>query len=216
MKRGILTVPAAMTIALMWAAAASAGGWSLGGFGGMGLPTGDFASAGLTQAGLGYQFGFDVRYHLDGVWALGVDLGYVKNPHGAEGTSIDLGGGDRYTLDSDKFTTVQFGVHARATLPGSGPLRYHGLLGIGSYRTKEEYEETYLLSGVPTTLTGETEAQSGFGIRFGAGALYALNAMWGVGVDVDYHLVAEDEEEDLGISSLQYLGVKGVVRFTIP
>jgi hypothetical protein len=102
-----------------------------------------------------------------------------------------------------------------ATLPGSGPLHFHGLLGVGSYSTKEKWEGTVDTGSGTFTDNGESDSQGGIGYRIGAGAMYAMNATWGIGVDADYNLVSEDEDE-VGFSSLQYLGIRGVVRYMIP
>jgi opacity protein-like surface antigen len=213
-RRAILTLSAAILLGLLGGTTASAAGWSIDAFGGGAMPMGDFADEDLADAQTGYQFGGAVDYHMNDMWALGVDLSWAKNTHGAEGETIDLGGGDSYTLDSDKFTTMQYGVHARATLPGTGALRYSGLLGIGMYSPKEEWEETTVLGGVTTTSEGESEDITGFGFRLGAGAMYAMNPSWGIGVDVDYNIVSVDED-DWYSSSLNYFGFKGVVRYSL-
>jgi len=214
-RRAILTLSAVTLLGTLGSTTASAAKWSIDAFGGGAMPTGDFASEDFADAQTGYQFGGAVDYHMNDMWSFGVDLSWAKNTHGAEGETIDLGGGDRYTLDSDKFSTMQYGVHARATLPGTGALRYSGLLGVGMYSTKEKWEETTVLGGVTTTDSGESDDQTGFGFRLGAGTLYAMNPSWGIGVDVDYNIVSEDEDE-VGFSSLQYFGFKGVVRYTLP
>jgi hypothetical protein len=213
-RRAILTLAALMLLVVTGAANASGAGWSIDGFGGGAMPMGDFADENLADAQTGYQFGGAIDYAMNDLWAFGVDLSYARNTHGAEGETIDLGAGDSYTLDSDKFTTVQYGVHARGTLPGTGPLRYHGTLGLGMYMTKEEWEETLVLGGTSNTSSGESDNQTGFGIRLGGGAMYALNPSWGIGVDVDYNIVSEDEDK-VGFSSLQYFGFKGVLRYTL-
>lgn len=214
-RRAVLALAAITLIPFSGADTAMASGWSLELSGGGAMPMGDFGSENLTDAQTGYQFGGAVDYGLNDMWDMGVDVSYVRNGHGGEGETVDLGDGDSYTLDSDKFTTVQYGVHARATLPGSGALRYHGLLGLGMYMTKEEWEETLVLGGVSQTSSDESDSQTGIGIKLGAGALYAMNASWGIGVDLDYNMVSRDEDE-VGFSLLQYFGFKGVVRYTLP
>jgi hypothetical protein len=44
--------------------------------------------------------------------------------------------------------------------------------------------------------------------------MYAMNPKWGLGVDVDYNVVSEDEDE-VGFSSLQYVGLRGVLRYML-
>jgi opacity protein-like surface antigen len=214
-RRAILTLSAVILLGLIGGTTASAAGWSISAFGGGAMPMGDFADEDLADAQTGYQFGGALDYHLNDMWAVGIDASYVKNTHGAEGETIDLGGGASATYTYDKFTTTQFGVHAMATLPGTGPWRFHGLLGAGSYSTQEKWEGTIDTGGFGTiTDNDESDTQTGFGFRLGAGAMYAMNPKWGLGVDVDYNVVSEDEDE-VGFSSLQYVGLKGVLRYML-
>jgi outer membrane protein W len=206
---------AIMVMALWSAATASAGTWSLSAFGGAGMPMGDFHDENLADAQTGYQFGGALDYAVTDMWTFGIDASYVKNTHGAEGEVIDLGGGATATYDSDKFTTTQFGIHMMATMPGSGPVHFHGLLGAGSYSSKEKWEGTIDTGSGTITDNGESDTQTGFGFKVGAGAMYAMNSMWGLGVDVDYNMVSEDKDE-VGFSSLQYVGIKGVLRYALP
>jgi len=217
-RRAILALSSAILLGAWNGTTASAAGWSIDAFGGGAMPTGDFASENFADAQTGYQFGGAFDYHMSDMWAFGVDLSWVKNPQGAEGETIDLGGGDSYTLDSDKFSTMQYGVHARATFPGTSALRYSVLLGFGMYSIKEKWEETFVSGGVSTTNEGETDAETGFGVRLGAGTMFAMKPRWGIGLDVDYNIVSEDNDNLLSSlpSSLQYLGFKGVVRYTLP
>ena len=210
-----VVVLALMALALPVAAVASAAGWSISVLGGTGIPMGDFADQNLADAQSGWQAGAMVDYALNDMWSLGVDGSFVKNTHGAEGKTINIGGGETATYTSDKFTTMQFGVHAMATLPGSGPIRFHGLLGLGTYSTKEKWEGSFTSLGSTITDNGESDNQSGLGGRIGVGAMYAMSPMFGIGVDADYNMVSEDKDK-VGFSSLQYVGVNGVVRYKIP
>jgi outer membrane protein with beta-barrel domain len=183
--------------------------------GGAGIPVGDFADKDKADAQTGYQFGGAVTFWMNRTWGLGVDGSYMKNTHGAEGEVIDLGGGDTYKLDEDKFTTIQVGAHAKYMLPGEGKVKCYGLLGIGLYNGKEKFTETLTLGGTPSTSSGETNFDSKLGGKLGLGASYMFNPSWGLGAEADFNMVSEDKDK-AGFSSLQYAGVKGVIEYKVP
>ena len=183
--------------------------------GGISLPTGDFGDANLFDAQTGYQIGGGADYMITEKFAVGVDGSFNKNKHGAEGESIDLGGGDTYTLDKDRFTTIQFGAHAKWMFPmQNGPIGPYALVGLGAYNFKEAWTETFTVGGTATTSSGDYKYGTRFGGKLGLGAVYKATETIGIGIEGDYNFVSQDKA-DAGTSSLQYAGIHGGVTFNI-
>jgi opacity protein-like surface antigen len=183
--------------------------------GGFNVPTGDFKDANLLDARTGYQFGGGIDYMLSERIAIGVDGSFNKNKHGAEGDTLDLGLGDTYRLDKDRFTTLQAGVHAKWMFPmQNSPIGPYALIGLGAYRTKEAWTETYTLSGTATTSSGEYSYGKRFGGKLGLGAVYKLTEQIGLGLEGDYNFISEDKART-GSSSLQYAGIHADVSFNV-
>jgi len=183
--------------------------------GGINLPTGDFKNENLLDARTGYQFGGGIDYMLTEKIAIGVDGSFNKNKHGAEGDTLDLGLGDTYRLDKDRFTTLQAGVHAKWMFPMQNrPIGPYALIGLGAYRTKEAWTETYTLSGTATTSSGEYSYGKRIGGKLGLGADYQVTEQVGIGLEGDYNFISQDKART-GSSSLQYLGVHAGVSFNV-
>lgn len=193
-----------------WAAAP--GGCDLALSGGIGLPTGDFGDENLMDARTGPQIGIEFDYDVAEAFAVGVDASWNRNKHGAEGSVEDLGGGITLTADKDRFTTLQFGAHGRYKVPLGGPVTIYGLLGLGVYNLKEDYEYTYDDGVTQTVFTDESDdfeqPGSRLGGRLGAGATYMASPTVGIGVGFDFNHVAMDKDK-FGVSSVQYLSVRG-------
>lgn len=205
----VLVVPAAH--------AASPGSWVVSANGGLSLPTGDFGGDGVDQldASTGYQFGGAVDYVLNEMFAVGVDGSWNSNKHGGEGDVIDLGGGDTYTLDEAKFSTWQIGAHGKYMIPsGAGPISPFLLAGVGVYNTKLKWEETFVLSGVSFSDSGEETSDTRFGFKGGAGASFRANDQVSVGIEGDYNFISEDKDK-VGVDNLQYIGVHAFVAWAI-
>lgn len=192
---------------------AHAGDIVIGAFGGAALPTGDFKDIDATT---GWRFGGAADYALNNVWAVGVDGSLNGNEHKDVGVTEDDGQGGTYTLDEDKYTTWTFGAHARAMAPMSdSPVQPYGIVGVGFSSTKEKYTETFTFGTSSTTESGEEKSDTRFAARFGAGAVWSINEQWGLGGEVDFTTVSQDKDKT-GISSISFVGLQGVLTFTIP
>lgn len=192
-------------------AQAAAGSWLIAVHGGAAVPTGDFSAEDQLDARAGAMIGGAVDYLLNEYFALGVDGSWNKNKHGAEGETITEGS-VTFTLDEDRFTTIQFGAHGKYMFPmGASPIHPYGLGGLGVYSTKEKWKGTLSSGGA---ISGDETFDSRFGGKVGLGAMYNLNSMWGIGVEGDYNFISEDKDK-VGVSSLQYIGVHGAVAFHV-
>lgn len=185
-----------------------AAGWQIGIQGGAAIPTGDFAD---IDAETGYLLGVFVDYAFNPMWTFGANFRTTKNNHKNIGVTEDLGSGTTYTLDEDKYTTMQFGVHAKYLFPTAGKMRPYGLLGLGMTSLKEEYTETYTATGQPDDKQShELNVDAKFGGKVGGGALWWLNEMWGLGGEVDYNYTSEDA------GSLTFIGLRALAVVKIP
>lgn len=197
------------------AAHAAAGAWVISGNGGMALPTGDFGDSNKLDASTGYQFGGAIDYMVNDMFAVGIDGSYNKNKHGAEGETIDLGGGVTAVYTSDKFTTWQVGARGKYMIPtGASQVSPYLLAGAGIYNTKEKWEGSYTVGGVTTPDNGEATSDSRFGFKFGAGASYKATEQVGIGVEGDYNFITEDKAK-VNVSNLQYIGVHAFVSWAL-
>ena len=182
--------------------------------GGVSLPTGDFKSTDFLYAKSGFQFGGGVDYMITEKLAVGVDGSFNKNKHGDEGVTI-VSGGDTYTLDKDRFTTIQFGAHAKWMFPmQGGPISPYALLGLGAYNLKEAWTETFTVGGTATTSSGDYKFGTKFGGKLGLGAMFKATEQVGIGLEGEYNFVSQDKA-DAGMSSLQFVGVHAGVSFNI-
>src|SRR5262245_2216730 len=108
---------------------AAAGSWMIALHGGGALPTGDFGDKDQLDAGAGLMLGGSIDYMMNEMFAIGVDGSWNRNAHGLEGETVDESGTD-FTLDEAKFTTVQFGAHAKYMFPtGASAFHPYGLVG---------------------------------------------------------------------------------------
>jgi len=170
--------------------ASFATGWQFGVQGGGAIPTGDFAD---IDAETGYIFGVLADYLFDETWAFGANFSMAGNNHADVGVTQNIPGGGTYTLDEDKYTTTQIGVHAKYMFPSGGKIKPFGILGVGLTQFKEEYTETYTFPSAPDdTQTYEFKADQKFGGRLGGGATWWLNEMWGLGGEADYNYVSQE------------------------
>lgn len=207
MRIKLLSVLVAALLAVL-PASSFAAGWQVGLQGGATVPTGDFAD---IDAQTGFLLGGLVDYMYNDMWAFGGDASFSRNNHKDVGTTVDLGGGSTYTLDEDKYTVMQFGVHTKYLFPASGVLKPFGIAGVGMSSFKEEYTETFASPGSPNnTQSYENKTESRFGGKLGVGAIWWMNEMWGFGGEGDYNYVSEDG------GSLTYFGLRANLMFKIP
>ena len=212
------TARVATLMALSMVLAASpvlAGTWMARLNGGASLPMGDFADKDIGDAQTGYQFGGGVGYAIDDRFGVGIEADYGSNKHGAEGTTEDVGGGVTVTAKKDKFITFHVGVNGTVMMPTSGPVKPYGLIGLGLYNVKEDYE--YVAStGEVFTDENENADQPGskFGGKIGAGATYMLNDRVGLGGEGAFNYVTMDKDK-FETSSLQYVELRALVTFKL-
>jgi hypothetical protein len=214
---------AALALVLVAPVAHAAGGWTIGVTGGMGIPTGNFASDDSTtglEAKSGPTVGLDISYRLTDMFDIGVDGGWTSNKHANEGKVEDLGAGETITAEKDRFVSFHFGAHVKAKLPmGESKVKPYGLLGLGIYNVEEDYEYVYDDGmGFQIVFTDETDGieQPGarLGGRVGAGAMYQATKQIGVGLEADFNYITMDKDK-FGLSSLQYATVRAVLSFGI-
>jgi hypothetical protein len=220
-RRGTLLI----VIALLSAAPAAraAGRWTLGVNGGWTFPTGDYASTGANGLGAtsGPQGGLEVGYVATERIIVGLDGAYVKHGQANEGDAVDVGGGFTLVNVKDQFPMPRVGAFAKFLVPLQNPsIRPYGLLGLGAYDPRHDYE--YRLDdslGVPTdTFTDELDnaEQPGWraGGRIGLGALFQASETIDIDVRGDFHVISLNQNL-YGISSIQYLGLQAgaVYRF---
>jgi len=103
-------------------------------------------------------------------------------------------------------------------VPTSGPLDPYGLVGVGIYNLKEDYEYTYFDGSMETVFTDESDMVeqpgSKFGFRLGAGASYMVSPKIAVGVAADYNHVSIDKDK-FGISTVPWLSFRGRITYHI-
>jgi len=212
---------AALALLAVAPVANAAGGWTISLNGGLGIPTGDFKDS--LEAKSGPQFALDICYHLSDLFAVGVDGGMNQNKHGFEGDVEDLGGGATLTADKDKFIAWHAGVHGKYMIPMQGKVHPYGVLGVGIYNLKEDYEYTFNDgAGTIVTFTDEADEAAGnfeqpgsrLGGRIGLGAMYQATGQVGVGIEADYNMITMDKDK-FDVSSLQYLTVRAVVSYNL-
>lgn len=200
----------------------AAGGWDVGLTGGIGVPTGDFKDKDKLDGRTGPQAGMEICYHASETVAVGVDASWNRNKHGAEGEVEDLGGGTTLTANKDRFQTLQFGVHGKYLIPASGPIKPYGLLGVGIYSLKEDYEYTYDDGVTQTVFTDESDETDGsfeqpgsrVGFKIGLGATYMTSPTLGLGIGVDYNSISMDKDK-FEVSTVPYISVRGKVTYHI-
>lgn len=183
--------------------------------GGFNVPTGDFKDANLLDARTGYQFGGGIDYMLTERIAIGVDGSFNKNKRGSEGDTATSVSGDLFKSEKDRFTSLQAGVHAKWMFPvQKSPIGPYALIGLGAYRTKNEWTDSVTSGGLRTTTSGEYSYGKRFGGKLGLGAVYKLTEQVGLGLEGDYNFISEDKART-GSSSLQYAGIHADVSFNV-
>jgi opacity protein-like surface antigen len=172
---------------------AHAGSWTIGLNGGLCKPTGDVGK----DLKMGPAGGLEVGYQLNDKLTIGADGTWNRNKHKDVGVVEDLGGGDTYTLDKDNVNIINGGVHAKYMIPvgEASKISPFGLVGLGMYKVKEDYQETLVLSGTTYVSTDESNGDSGdtrFGGKFGAGAVYKATEQVGISLQGEYNIVTLD------------------------
>lgn len=211
---------AALALVLI-APAANAGGFTISANGGFGIPLGDFSSSDSTglDAKSGPAAGIDICYHASDIFAVGVDAGWNSNKHSNEGETVDYGGGITEEAKKDKYVNWHFGVHGKYMPPMEGKVHPYGLLGIGIFNVKEDYEYIYTDPTGTTTFTDESDnveqPGSRVGGRIGAGATYMTSEQVGVGLEADYNYISLDKDK-FEVSSLTYFTIRLVVSYMVP
>ena len=185
----VITLAALLLVAPV---ANAAGNWTLGVNGGITKPTGDLGK----ELKVGPAAGIDICMHVNDRFAVGAEGSWTQNTHKDVGRVEDLGGGDTYTLNEDKIVDIAGGVHGKYMLPVAGSkIAPYGLVGLGFYRLKEDYKETIVLGGTTFVNTDETDgakAETRFGGKLGAGAVYQANEKVGIGFQAEYDIVTLD------------------------
>jgi len=184
--------------------------------GGMALPSGDFGSSDKVNASAGWALGGSVDYHWRDDVALGLDGSFGQNKGGAEGSVMDLGGGDTQTIDKDQFHTWSLGGHMKYFFPlaASMPVKWYGLVGAGLYGFNENTTITSVVGGVSSSQDFKgTDKRAG--MKFGLGGVYWTNPKLGINAGLDYNIAFLDKDFS-PYSSLSYLGAHVGVTFDIP
>ena len=214
MSRKHWVVVGVLAIVLAQPIVAFAGSWQVQGRGGVSIPTGDFGDKDKFDAGVGYLAGGALDYVVNERFAVGVDGSFLGNKHGAEGETVNIGGGATFTTSKDDFTTWQLGARGKLMMPANTIAPYL-MAGVGVYSTKEKWEGTGTDgSGGTFSASGEDNTDTRIGGKVGAGALFKVNDVVGIGVDADYNFISQDKDK-VGVSSLQYLGVGASVVFNV-
>ena len=191
---------------LVMPTATFAAGWQFGAQAGASIPTGDFLES--RDAETGYIFGLFAD-HPFASWALGANFSMTGNNHAGVGVTEDLGG-STYTLNEDKYSTTQFGAHAKYVFPTGGNIDLYGILGVGLTKFRENATSTYATPGVPDDIrTQELESDWEYSGKLGAGALWWLSEMWGISSEADYNFIVLDD-------GLPYFSLCAGAVFRIP
>lgn len=220
MTRKATILLTALALLLPFSTAHAVGQWSFGVNGGVGIPVGNFSSSDSTglEAKTGITFGGEVDYHTGGKLAIGLDGGFNTNKHKGEGDVLDLGGGQTLTAVKDKFKITHFGAHAKYKFsPGSKASPY-GVLGLGIYDLKEDYDYAFDDGSTVVHFTDESDnveqPGSRIGGRIGLGALIHASNSIGVSLESDYNYIKMDKDK-FGIGSLAYVGVRGGITLIL-
>ncbi len=221
-KRSLLLVVLSLVLAASMAEAGpSAKTFMIYLDGGMGIPSGDFGDQNTFDAKSGFQFGGGVDYMVTDMIAVGLDGSYSKNKTGLDGTTFDAGGGVTGTWDEDKFTTIQFGAHARIMVPvHESPVSPYALLGLGMYSTKEKWSTSYDDGSPGFNDGGAFKTDMRPGAKIGLGADFKATDQVSVGVGADFNFIKLNSGKMLtnfgaAVSSFQYVGIHGGVTFGI-
>ncbi len=182
--------------------AAFSAGWQFGVQGGASIPTGDFFDS--QHAETGSIFSISADYLLGEMWTLGANFSMTGNNHANVGPS-----GSIVTVDEHKYSTTQFGAHARYIFPVGGNIKPFGILGAGSTEFREKETVTYSYPGTPVETYNRDSGRRAVSGKIGAGATWWPSATWGIGCEADYnYMVLED--------GLPYFALSAGAMFRIP
>lgn len=193
------------------------GDWTVGVTGGVTKATGDFGK----DLKVGPLAGVEVCLNVTDRIAIGAEGSWTRNEHKDVGRVEDLGFGDTYTLNEARIRDISGGVHARFSLPtGTGMVSPYGLLGAGFYSIQQDYKETYVLGGMTTVNTDESDGVKGetrFGGKLGAGVMLRATGNVGVGVQGEYNIVTLDTTgAPAGTpSTFKFWGVRAGLHFKL-
>lgn len=186
----------ALALTTMLAGSALAVGFSVGANAGMHGFTGD-AGDGLKS---GLVFGVQGDYSINPMWSAGATIGYSMSKHEDDGKlAQDLypGGGLTGEISSDLKIT-QVGLNAKFFPPMTGsPIAPYLTAGVGMYMAKATWE---------VGSYNENSDESDFGFRGGAGANYAVNPVFAINAEADFHQIQTE-----GDSTNMYTIRAGVV-----
>ena len=191
MKSWKIMVP--MLMLLCFASAASAatmastaspmkGKFTIQGFGGLLVPSGDLSNKDKGDQGLGWDAGGAVDYFVTDQIAIGADIGYgaTKNKDNIPDSTGANSGAEL------KAKTLMFGAHAKWFLPtGGGKIMPWLGAGAGMYNRKLELTE----SGA--SLEFKDNKVGGWG---GVGVDYMMSDMVCLGVNGAYHFSGKFED----------------------
>lgn len=211
---------AVIALVLMVPVAHAAGGWTIGVSGVLGKATGDDGK----DEKIGPVAGIDVCMHVNDRIAVGVEGNWVSNKHKDVGVTVtDPGTGDTDTLNEDTFTILSGGVHGKYMFPVAEDSKVapYGLVGLGLYNAKTNYQETVVIVSPPQTFvfTDETDGIKGttrLGGKVGAGAMNKATEVVGVTLQGEYNIVSVDTGGVSGASStFKFYGIRVGVNFHI-
>lgn len=215
LRKGLL-LTVVLALALL-APVAHAAGWTVGVSGGMSKPTGDIGK----DLKVGPVAGIDICMNVNDKIAVGAEGNWTQNKHKDVGVTEDLGGGDSYTLNEDKVVDMSGGVHGKFMIPMAegSKVQPYGLLGLGFYRVKEDYKETLVLGGTTFVNTDESDgvkAETRFGGKGAAGAVFKATEKVGVSLQAEYNVVTVDNQGVSGApSTFKFWGVRAGLNFHI-
>lgn len=194
MRKVLVLAMLMMTLAASMAAAAK-GEFLMGGEGGMTIPTGDldeFADPGFAAGVFG-------DYGIANNCTVGLNIIY----HGY-GVPDDIITGLGATDAS--FSVIQFTANTRYFFSAGEQLMPFVTAGGGIYNGKTKVEGG-------TFASDESSSKGGF--YGGLGADYAVNHMWSVGLEGDYHYVLDAASDSSGSdSAATFFGVMGRLKFS--
>ena len=170
MKRVLLMLVMALAVA---ASAHAAKTGTIGVVAGLTLPFGDLGDA----AGAGFNMGGEYCYHVSDVFGVGGDLVY----HKLGNKDVTVGN----ATSTSKYSTVQYGVHAKYMIPSASEVHPYLKAGLGLYSGKVSAESNFGGN------TYKVEAShTDFGLNFGGGADWKLNETMSWGVNGAYHYIS--------------------------
>lgn len=174
-----LPILVALALTATLASSALAVGFSVGANAGMNGFTGD-AGDGLKS---GLVIGVQGDYSINAMWSAGATVGYAMSKHEDDGKLAEVvypGGGLTGTISSDLKIT-QLGVHAKFFPPMTGsPIAPYLVAGAGMYLAKATWE---------VGSYNENTDESDFGFRGGVGANYAVNPVFAINAEADFHSI---------------------------